>query len=172
MRKIIAVLCAFLIFAMGFTPFAFASGIQKYAPDRILVGFKPGVAQSVKAKIHSKHGGRVLKENTDLGVQVVQVPSGKVMEKIAEYQSEKDVAFAEPDYVAKATFIPNDPYFSMQWGLNNPNDADIDAPEAWDVSKGNSVKVAVLDTGIDQNHEDLAGKIVANVNFTSSPNGQ
>lgn len=168
MRKLVAVLCAFFIFAMCFTPVAFASGGQKYAPDRILVGFKPGVSPAAKAKIHSKHGGRVLKENTDLGVQVVQVPSGMVMEKVAEYQSEKDVAFAEPDYVARATFIPNDPYFSLQWGLNNSNDADIDAPEAWDVSRGNSVKVAVLDTGIDCDHEDLAGKVVASANFTTS----
>lgn len=144
--------------------------------DRVIVKFKPGVNEKSKKTVHSKHGGRVAREIAALGVQVVEVPAGKAKEKAEAYQKEGSVEFAEPDYVAKAVGIPNDPYFSKQWDMNNTGqtggkpDADIDAPEAWDVTAGNStVKVAVLDTGIDQDHEDLAGKIAANVNFTTSP---
>ena len=61
-------------------------------------------------------------------------------------------------------YISNDPYLEEQWALQY-----IHAPELWQVTAGNSqILVAVLDTGIDQHHEDLCGKIVADVNFTSS----
>ena len=65
--------------------------------------------------------------------------------------------------------MPNDPSFTGQWPLNNTGqnngvaDADIDAAEAWDITTGNpDVVVAVLDTGIDYNHDDLAANIFSN----------
>ncbi|MBC7106540.1 MAG: peptidase S8, partial [Firmicutes bacterium] len=113
-------------------------------------------------------------EIAPLGVQVVRVPSGTVREKVAAYRAEECVAFAEPDYEAGALFIPNDPYFPSQWGLNNTGqtggteDADLDAPEAWEYSSGSGVRVAVVDTGIDLSHEDLRDKIAVSANFTNS----
>jgi thermitase len=60
--------------------------------------------------------------------------------------------------------IPNDPYLDEQWALSQ-----IQMPKLWQITTGNSeILVAVLDTGIDQNHEDLKGKVVAEVNFTDS----
>jgi len=59
----------------------------------------------------------------------------------------------------------DDSSFPNQWALST-----IMAPEAWQITSDESdVLVAVLDTGIDQNHEDLAGKVVASINFTQSP---
>ncbi|MBK5093731.1 MAG: S8 family serine peptidase, partial [Actinobacteria bacterium] len=99
-----------------------------------------------------------------------------------------DVEYAEPDYVERAAVIPNDPYFSNQWGYYNTGqtiqgtpgipDADIDAPEAWDIENGqsNPVNVAVIDTGADFSHPDLDSKILSNgynwagvsqINFTT-----
>ncbi len=61
--------------------------------------------------------------------------------------------------------IPNDPYLGEQWALSQ-----IGAPRLWKVTTGNrEILVAVLDTGIDHNHEDLNGKVVAEVNLTGSP---
>ncbi len=64
---------------------------------------------------------------------------------------------------------PNDPYCEYQWGLHNTGDlsgiedADIDAPEAWDITTGsNEVVVAVIDTGVDYTHEDLAANMWRN----------
>ena len=73
------------------------------------------------------------------------------------------VAYVEPDYVVTGAAVPNDPSFSQLWGLSNTGqsgglrDADIDAPEAWDVTTGSrNVVVAVIDTGVDYGHSDLA----------------
>jgi subtilisin family serine protease len=58
---------------------------------------------------------------------------------------------------------PTDPQFSQQWGLNNPSDVDIDAPEAWAVTTGSaSTIVAIVDSGIDIRNPDLAGRLWVN----------
>jgi len=61
--------------------------------------------------------------------------------------------------------IPNDPYVERQWALSQ-----IQIRELWQTANGGSeILVAVLDTGIDQDHEDLDGKVVVEANFTDSP---
>jgi len=77
--------------------------------------------------------------------------------------------FIEPDLAVTAQGLVNDTYFSVEWGLHNTGqsagtvDADIDAPEAWDITRGDgSVIVGVIDTGVDYNHPDLAGAIFTN----------
>ena len=76
----------------------------------------------------------------------------------------------EFNYQVSINVIPNDPQFSALWGLNNTGqtgggfDADIDAAEAWDVEQGSdAVVVAVIDTGIDYNHQDLAANMWRNL---------
>ena len=75
-----------------------------------------------------------------------------------------EVRYAVPDhYVNLAEFIPNDPQFVDQWGLENTADVDIDATSAWDQTTGNeNVIVAVMDTGIDYTHPDLYLAIAIN----------
>ncbi|MFB0986617.1 MAG: S8 family serine peptidase [Phycisphaerales bacterium] len=63
----------------------------------------------------------------------------------------------------------NDPYFANCWHLNQSNDADVDAPEAWDVQTGDSsIVVAVLDTGVQWYHSDLAGNAATAGNLLSA----
>ena len=80
----------------------------------------------------------------------------------------RSVLYAEPNYRVHTTQLPNDPRYSELWGLENLGqtggalDVDIDAPEAWDVTTGDHTLVAVIDTGVDYTHEDLAGNMWVN----------
>jgi thermitase len=145
------------------------------ASEQILVKFKPGITKNDIEKVHLQNKGKVSEIIPEINVQIVKVEKNKVLEKVSAYQRNPNVEFAEPDYLARAVSIPNDVYFNLQWGLHNTGqtggiyDADVDAPEAWDITNGSKkIKIAILDTGIDQDHEDLASKIVLNKNFTSS----
>ena len=56
---------------------------------------------------------------------------------------------------------PNDTFYSILWGMNQGSDVDIDAPEAWDITTGSSsFIVAIVDSGIDKTHPDLASRLV------------
>ncbi len=79
------------------------------------------------------------------------------------------VLYAEPNYRVRLSAAPNDPRFDELWGLNNEGqsggtfDADIDAPEAWDAVLGSGdTIVAVIDTGVDYLHPDLAANMWVN----------
>lgn len=79
------------------------------------------------------------------------------------------VKYAEPNYILRAIGMPDDPRFPELWGMHNTGqtggvaDADIDAPEAWDVTTGSSdVIIGVIDTGVDYNHPDLQANMWVN----------
>ena len=79
------------------------------------------------------------------------------------------VASVVPDYLRFATLVPNDPDFGSQWALHNTgqtggsSDADVDGPEAWELVTGNrDVIVAVMDTGVQYDHADLAANMWTN----------
>ena len=90
-----------------------------------------------------------------------------VPEAIGKLRENPDVEYAEPNYIRKIQAAPNDPYYSSSgswgqtyddlWGIKK-----IRCEEAWDKSKGKGVVVAVIDTGVDYNHPDIAGNIWIN----------
>lgn len=99
--------------------------------------------------------------------QVEMLEDQNIMEAISEYEKIPEVEYAEPNYIQRIAATPDDTYFNDQWGLHNTGqtggevDADIDAPEAWDITTGDdSITVAVIDSGIDGDHPDLAASIV------------
>ncbi len=160
----VAGIIALLLSLVGGLGAAPAPDEQNYAPDRILVSFQPGTPEKARADIHARHGGKVEETIAGIGVQVVRVPENKVAEKVRAYKGEGSVAFAEPDYVARAIFTPDDSRFSEQWGMRK-----IEADKAWNVTQGSaSIRIAICDTGIDASHVDLAGKVVDSWNFTSA----
>jgi subtilisin family serine protease len=84
-------------------------------------------------------------------------------------KADPDVEFAEPTHTFSSNQLPNDPFLATSgtwgqpyqdlWGLFA-----INAPAAWDMAQGDGIVVAVIDTGVDYNHPDIAANIWANVN--------
>ena len=96
------------------------------------------------------------------GWRLVHSRSRSAQSLLTAMASRSDVIEAEPNYVLHTTAVPNDPFFSLMWGLSNsahPN-ADIHAVAAWNVTTGSTANVVgVVDTGVDYNHPDLAANM-------------
>jgi serine protease len=96
-------------------------------------------------------------------------PNVPIAQAVSFFRGQAGVEFAQPDYRVSIARTSNDPGLGTLWGMNNTgqggglSDADIDAPEAWNTSVGTgSTVVAVIDTGIDYNHPDLAANMWRN----------
>lgn len=145
---------------------------QNTTNRRILVRFRDGVLNTLKVNLHQTLGSRVITRahKSVSGLQVVEAPPGKdIRNVIRRYKNDPSVLYAEPDYKIKFKVIPDDTSFPELWGLNNTGqtggliDADINAPEAWDINQGDSnVVVAIIDTGVDLTHQDLIDNIWIN----------
>jgi len=114
-----------------------------HVEDELLVKFIPGVSRSTQEGVLGYYGMTVAKSFKNTGIQVIQVPPGmNTGEAIGILMKEPSVEYAEPNFVYTTCDIPNDPMFSDLWGLHNTGqtggtpDADIDAPEAWDIHTG------------------------------------
>ena len=79
-------------------------------------------------------------------------------EVMAAYRSDPNVESVEPIGIHTVLATPNDPYYSLQWHLNQTSDKDMDAPEAWNSETGDSsIIVAIMDTGVRYFHKDIGG---------------
>lgn len=103
-------------------------------------------------------------------ISIVGVGAGNIARLSPSAQAEA-LAYTDDspaDALSSAQFeslTPNDPYLDKQWALSQ-----LQIPESWQTASGGSeIMVAILDTGIDQNHEDLEGKVAAEINLTDSP---
>jgi subtilisin family serine protease len=151
-------------------------GLTRYfLPDEFTVQFLEDVSKEQAEHIITRQGSRIVVEQRTPGYYTLAVPEGRgLFETIREFSDLGEVAFAEPSEVGfnwLQQYIPDDPDFPQLWGLNNTGQpvngvagtvgADIDAPEAWDITRGDpDVIIAVIDTGTDLTHPDLAANIL------------
>ncbi|MDA8235301.1 MAG: S8 family serine peptidase [Clostridia bacterium] len=139
---------------------------QKYKAGEILVKFKDGVSNAGINSVFSQNSLQFKKEIPLVNGHLVKIPqNSSVEEMIAALQRNPLVEIAQPNYLyyPQAPVAPNDPSFGSLWGLDQVNDIDIDALEAWQFPEGNNeVVVAVIDSGANINHPDLQNKIWVN----------
>jgi thermitase len=170
MKKRIVLLVIAILLIYSFPTIVFATPpdnlppVSGFSQEQILVKFHPNVSLPEAAEIHRQLGGQVKEIIPGLGVQLVTVPKGQAKEKAKAYSSNARVAYAEPDFVAQVVGGPDDPGFGNQWGM-----VKIEAAQAWEITTGSSnINIAILDTGVDLDHPDLADKLISNINFSNS----
>jgi thermitase len=154
---------------------AFAGSAQaaRYDAHTVIVKFASGVSQAQRSALFSTTGvTRTTGHVAGVGASVVTV-SGNPATVAARLNRSALVNYAEPNFILKATATPNDPLYPQLYGLNNTGqtggraDADIDAPEGWDAAglgafpATGGTKIGIVDTGIDQTHPELSGKVAA-----------
>jgi len=124
------------------------------APDRVIVRF----ASEPARKECMRAGFTVLRDIPEIGYSVVRAPWGQVDESIAFLRRKGWASEAYPDRAYRLAYEPNDPLFPSQWNLFQ-----MQVPQAWDWTRGSAqVVVAVLDTGVDYNHPELAPNLWVN----------
>jgi thermitase len=136
-------------------------------------------------QLNAAFGAKVIGTIQGIEVTHLQVPSGSERTVIDQLRNRPDVEFAEFDSIVKAivqsnsttqsTFQPNDPYYSTAYpSSHNGNIAQwgppaVSAPAAWGVTLGDrSIVIAIVDTGVDDTHPDLASKIVGEYSYVGN----
>jgi subtilisin family serine protease len=145
-----------------------------YVPGELLVRYKRSVSAEASEYFRTRWGINHLRRFKAIDIQHLKLSRGMTVEEALEvYRNDPRVEWAEPNYYRYAGATPNDTDFNQLWGLHNTGqnvngtmgteDADIDAPEAWDITTGSTtVVVAVIDSGVDYNHPDLKNNIWTN----------
>ena len=143
-----------------------ATSMARYREGELLVRFRDGVPQKDKETIAAAHGARRKKQlEGDSNLEKLELPAGRdAKAAAANLLLNPQVQFAEPNFlISKEDLTPNDPQFKQQWALQNTGQnggqygSDIKAGKAWETTTGSNLTVvAVIDSGIDFTHPDLA----------------
>ncbi|WP_415880087.1 S8 family serine peptidase [Methylomonas sp. TEB] len=136
---------------------ASAGNVAKtWKPGQILVKPNAGLADAEFEKILRGNQGKSSEKIGNLPVHIVSVPEQAEEAVVRALSKNPHIEFAELDMVQPmSTTTPNDPNFAGAWHL-----AKIQTPGAWDVSKADGITIAVLDSGVDGSHPDLANHMI------------
>jgi serine protease len=116
-----------------------------YRPGELIVKFATATSESLAEHAIREAGGLRARRSAYGQHYLVSLDAGvSVQDALARFQSMREVEYAEPNGIVRASFAPDDPFFRFQWNFRM-----IGAQRTWDIQKGKSdVAVAVLDTGI------------------------
>jgi thermitase len=183
-KMLATVIAAMLgVSAMTFAAPANAAPEASHAAGQIMVKFRDNGAA---ADVLRQHGLERGPEIGSTGARLITVPEGKELRLIEALSRNPAVEYAEPDHLVTA--MTDDQYFPRQYSLQNDGqsftntkgdivvaagkaDADVDAVEAWNVTTGGGIKVAVLDSGVANDNNDITPNVVARANFTNGESG-
>jgi thermitase len=150
-----------LILILLFTGNSLGLDNPLYVSDELLIQPKAGVSEQKLKELLKGVGSTIVEEIPQIRVKRIKVPPHAFHKIMDGLSRNPHIKYVEPNFIAKPEIAPNDSYYSQQWHLPK-----ISAPQAWDISVGSSiVPIAVLDTGVDPTHPDLASKLLSGYNF-------
>lgn len=172
---IAVLLCSLFVSGFSTTPIQHSFVRGEFVPGEILVKFKPTTSGIMKDATVAAYGGRTL---STLGYrnawsQIKLAPGQDVQSAVGAYLTDPNVEYAQPNYIYHALALPNDPSYGQQWAFNNTGQTvstssyptnnpgiagdDMSMQLAWDhITDCSSIVVAVVDTGVNYNQQDLA----------------
>lgn len=153
---------------------------SNHVAGQILVKFRDQAAADGVLRQHGLRQGAFVGTTA---AQLIKVPAGRELRLVEALSRNRAVEYAEPDAVVTA--VTDDTYFDRQYALQNTGqtfkstletvtvpagtpDADVDAVEAWGVTTGAGVRVAILDTGVASDNPDISTQVVARRNFSGT----
>lgn len=144
-------------------PAVFAN--RAYVSDELIVRFKASTRETRIDECLHGIDAQIRAEIENLNTLVLKSSPGKIASIYKHVLGCAGVLYVEPNFLLQAAdTIPNDPHWGLQYGLVN-----IRAPQGWDLTTGSAaVTVAIVDTGVDYGHPDLANKLVAGYDFVNS----
>jgi thermitase len=156
----IALLLVTALSAIPPRSYAISAAESEFIPGEFIVGFKREFLTPEAGKqLAVSKSGKILKELTHpaLNAILVRVPLQQADVFQRAMKESPLVRYVEPNLIVSTTIVPNDPRYRDQWAPPK-----IRAPQAWDINTGSSsVRVGVLDTGVDYTHEDIASNYLA-----------
>lgn len=141
-----------------------AQATSPHRPGEILVKFENTISVQQSTALLTGAGLESVAQFASIGVHRCRITNDNdVAAAVSACEGNAAVEYAEPNYIYNASEIPSDPRFDELWAMQNANDADIDAVEAWDTQTGSAdVLVAIIDTGVDYTHSDLGANMWRN----------
>ncbi|WP_426161562.1 S8 family serine peptidase [Pseudoduganella sp. R-34] len=138
---------------------AFAAQAEDYAQGRIIAEPRAGLTVTEMDKILKSSGAGKARKLGQSNIHVIDVAHGSEKAIAAKLKNNPHFKFAELDQRVAVSATANDPYLGSEWHINK-----IGATTAWDNTQGSGVTIAILDSGMDSAHPDLAGNAVAGYN--------
>lgn len=144
-----------------------------WAKGRLLAAPRAGLSDAEFAGVLKAQGARSRGRIRNTATHVIELPAGAdEVTVMRELRKNRKLKYVELDMAVTPAATVSDPNYTKSWALPK-----IQAPTAWDSANGASVVIAVLDTGVEASHPDLAANMVPGWNFydnnsnTSDPNG-
>ncbi len=152
-------------------------GREVYLTPYLYVKLKREQDIDILASCAKDYNLRIVKRNSFLPLwhilSITLESSQNALDIANELWESGNYAAAAPDLSSEnIAFCTNDPLFSQQWGLydNTHSGIDISACNAWNISTGKNVKIAIVDSGIFNNHDDLRDNILNELSYNSETN--